>query len=964
MAGKVTKAEYYKVLNTVNKAYTADSLKAYRDAYKQAKANWSTAKEAYNSASSLLVKNWTSSWWVSTSWSWASSETTGGATSGWTSGWTTGSWLTNKDDIYWDSSKKPTTTQAMDFSNYTWGKLDKDNTVFGDAAIERGKTEKGYLTTRNNQIAYELYNNKTTSQADVEKFLNGFSSFTNANDVDKANTIRAITTRLSEIQNENWTEIKDTTKVEGTNGDWDKITSKLKDYNGDGVEDKPWYYYENGEYYRAYWYDSWSKEEQDLFDRLPDNKKKEVSNKWAEALQEYLKLWTDYKRTTEYLDKKHDIDTDLYENSKRQAEIQMGQTLRHAEEWFNNLKQNWQYLGNMWMPWVSATKIDAIWDAINEAKTTLAEIEELEDLKMDAMVNQWKEQELAYAKQIDDLTYNLTWQTSQEFVDALSKFTAAELEGNLDTIDWITAFRRELLDNMDKNLSWITSASLQQMKYITQQYQDVANKMYEYAQNANTVNQEMSAVKWYYVDGNGNPIFNDKWETIQVPATAPIDPIYDKETGKLITFAYDENGQIVAQVQNVLWWWSGWAQSAIISLLEQWASVQDILKMYPNVDLKTVQTLAEVVKPINWGFNLSNYTWKGWNYNAVSEWTLNAWYNEFVKKYIKDGKITQWVKWWQCWHFVNNYLEWLGIGRLFTDPITEKEKNINSDTPKVWSVVIMNSPTSPQYWHVGIVTSVKDWRIAILQSNKAWEEQVFMSWKDINDKDILGYFDPTKSINTYNNEVKWAVYEAQGLNTKGFRDNDTANYNNYLKNWDKAFTDKDRERIAKSYGSYEAFQDAATAYQNNLDNEVSDVSVDMLKTLYKIKKMDSTDYWMAKNEPEWAMKWWIGSGWDWRTEIDHVISNETLEKLVNMKSQWATFGALSNEELMMLQAAANKLNYTSSYNKFMDNIDSMIAGIEGSMDMRWYDYSQLKNEKATTTTTTKDNWPKPWGNVT
>jgi hypothetical protein len=47
---------------------------------------------------------------------------------------------------------------------------------------------------------------------------------------------------------------------------------------------------------------------------------------------------------------------------------------------------------------------------------------------MDAMVNQWKEQELAYAKQIDDLTYNLTWQTSQEFVDALSKFTAAELE--------------------------------------------------------------------------------------------------------------------------------------------------------------------------------------------------------------------------------------------------------------------------------------------------------------------------------------------------------------------------------------------------------------------------------------------------------------------------------------------------------------------------------------------------------
>ena len=67
----------------------------------------------------------------------------------------------------------------------------------------------------------------------------------------------------------------------------------------------------------------------------------------ADALQNYLKLGTDYKRETEYKDKIHDIDTDLYNNSKRQAEIQMGQTLRHAEESFNNLKQNWQYLGNM-----------------------------------------------------------------------------------------------------------------------------------------------------------------------------------------------------------------------------------------------------------------------------------------------------------------------------------------------------------------------------------------------------------------------------------------------------------------------------------------------------------------------------------------------------------------------------------------------------------------------------------------
>jgi hypothetical protein len=80
----------------------------------------------------------------------------------------------------------------------------------------------------------------------------------------------------------------------------------------------------------------------------------------------------------------------------------------------------------------------------------------------------------------------------------------------LDTIDGITAFRKELLDELDNNLSGLTSASLTQMQWINQQYQDVANKMYEYAQNANKVNAEMSTIKGYYVDGNGNPILNDQ----------------------------------------------------------------------------------------------------------------------------------------------------------------------------------------------------------------------------------------------------------------------------------------------------------------------------------------------------------------------------------------------------------------------------------------------------------------------
>jgi hypothetical protein len=108
-----------------------------------------------------------------------------------------------------------------------------------------------------------------------------------------------------------------------------------------------------------------------MLDRLDDSKKKEVSNMWAQALQEYLKQYDATTRSKEQAEARQKNAQDIYDINRESAIIQAEQTLRNAEENYNNLKQNWQYLGNMWMPWVSATKIQAIWDALTEAKTTL-----------------------------------------------------------------------------------------------------------------------------------------------------------------------------------------------------------------------------------------------------------------------------------------------------------------------------------------------------------------------------------------------------------------------------------------------------------------------------------------------------------------------------------------------------------------------------------------------------------------
>ena len=86
----------------------------------------------------------------------------------------------------------------------------------------------------------------------------------------------------------------------------------------------------------------------------------------------------------------------------------------------------------------------------------------------------------------------------------------------------------------------------------------------------------------------------------------------------------------------------------------------------------------------------------------------------------------------ECGRFANTYLQSIGGKGIFTDPIADKKAHINSSTPTVWSIAIMNSAKYPQWWHVAIVTAVhEDGSITTLESNrydenlKKWDGKVF-----------------------------------------------------------------------------------------------------------------------------------------------------------------------------------------------------------------------------------------------
>lgn len=144
--------------------------------------------------------------------------------------------------------------------------------------------------------------------------------------------------------------------------------------------------------------------------------------------------------------------------------------------------------------------------------------------------------------------------------------------------------------------------------------------------------------------------------------------------------------------------------------------------------------------------------WDGWyqewnngqftNYTPISQRDMVQWLKDFMNSFVDENWYLT-GKGGQCWHFVNDYLEKIGIGRLYTDPIDKKKAITNTNTPSIWAVAVMDSKSSPQYWHVAIVGKVnKDWTVTLLESNWGWDEKIHIR-ENVDPSKIYWYFNPS-----------------------------------------------------------------------------------------------------------------------------------------------------------------------------------------------------------------------------
>lgn len=559
--------------------------------------------------------------------------------------------------------------------------------VFGEQAKQAESQRSWTLATRNDIIANNLIAWWKTWIADITTYLQSQSGFMNATPEEQNNTIRAIQERIGQM----W----------GTDLTWEKK--------------------------------EWIDTKQPPAEMLADY--------WDEALRQ-AEYYTEMKQQEDFARSQQEKTLKIRNLEWDIIEIERSQRLRDAEDQVNDLKQNIWYLGTMWQPWVSAQSLSdmekQIWDAeqiykeMVQIETNLAQIREL-----------WLDIDTAWFEEnMRRLQVDLDAKVNQSIQEALDKVSAAEMAWEYDTVEEVEQLRSSLFQNLDKVLMWEIVGNSRDRQLVIDRYQNALQQAQESIARANTVNNDMSNVLWYYVDGNGSPIIGANWQPVVVPTEAPMDPIF--QDWSLITFRTWPDGNIQADVQQILPW-SQWDVNMALKIMES-----------SNLDDNQKKQLLNEIGYWQLAEQVGAETYKAPSYTPANI--------EQQKSALEQIKaLWDWSTWGQCWSFVNNYLQDMGIWRLFTDPIDAKLAIKNSEEPKVGSVAIIDWRNNPnaslsqqKYGHVWIIESVNDdWTVTVKQSNKSWDEKVFTSKYKLDQ--ISWYFDPTKA-SEWTTEIMWSLW--------------------------------------------------------------------------------------------------------------------------------------------------------------------------------------------------------------
>lgn len=386
--------------------------------------------------------------------------------------------------------------------------------VFWTPASQQNATDSTYLDTRNTDLAKQYGTQGLKTQDQVMQELLKNQDFAGATESDRQHTAEEIFKKMNVWQTGTTTQVKTDDLPTDTKQYW-----TIQEAEADNPRTQ-----------------NLSAEEKQVYGMLSDMEKKQFLNIGRSDLQASLKYLARWKEARDFKTKQNTTQLKQTWLSNENADINSWQRIRQSEEQLNKLKANVKYLGTMWAPWVSATKMDAINGQITEAqkvfdelKTTEANAKKFRELWYTDISDRMEREMVLMQDDLDD-------KVNKSIQNAFSMMSAEEIKGWLDTVEEIDTFRKKLLTNLDNDIWALTDDNIKARTFLIERYETIAKEQKAYIENSNKVNTDMSTAKWYYVDGNGQAILDQQWSTIPMPQKPMYPPAFNDDKSMMITF--------------------------------------------------------------------------------------------------------------------------------------------------------------------------------------------------------------------------------------------------------------------------------------------------------------------------------------------------------------------------------------------------------------------------------------------
>ena len=492
--------------------------------------------------------------------------------------------------------------------------------------------------------------------------------------------------------------------------------------------------------------------------QLKDEVAKDITEPYdtkMQRLEEEKKIALDRaNRNVEWL--KEDFDTNM-ERQKQQNEISL-----HNADFLAG--QYWYWMSKRGIEWLNYVSSQAQQIIDDLTKNYDRNKQEMADGIADIIRNrQWNNEDLMKASQDaltnakNSFTSNMLWIQQQYWTVGLQaqQYLAQNVQSFIEQAEQIydNALTRQQqnLSNLITNVSNLNALAYQDltlrnakieqfqnesMNLNRNQLQSLANQLWmDTASYQDLVNYQVQAVQ-----NQLNGYLPWSWAQMQQQIQSLLDQWYSPNQAMQSIMNSQE---FKAMKQAVNGTQDKWSMSGGIMYNQATGEYYDLngdeyWTIWDKLYNKRTGQIIDANWNTTWGNNYVTSETVDWQTYWVSQQTM-----QWLQNFYNNHQV--WSQWGQCGAFVNDYLQSLGIWRIFTDPIDKKKAQINTPqwyTPQVWDVVVMDSPSQPKYWHVAIVTWV-DWnKITTLESNKAWEWKVFTRTIDTSKTKVHWYYHP------------------------------------------------------------------------------------------------------------------------------------------------------------------------------------------------------------------------------